>query len=210
MDLNLFFRVVSRFRFLVIGGFVAAVLLAFLSFVKVDFPGGKPQISYRSNEVWQSSARLLVTEPGFGLGNSDPGPAAADVEARLPNLAAIYSTFITSDAVTRIMLRSGPIRGKVIAAPLLGSDGRTVLPVVNITALDRTPGAAIKLGARAAAALRIYVKDQQVANHVDPGLRVELDPMNVALDPTLEQPRSKMMPIVIFLVVMFATLSLAL
>ena len=103
MDLQLFFRVISRFKVLVILGLVCATTLAFLSYVKVDFKGGTPSLSHRGQELWESNARLLVTPRGFGFGSARPGADAGEVEGRLPTLTALYASWVTSDPVRRIM-----------------------------------------------------------------------------------------------------------
>ena len=211
MDLQVFFRVLGRFRLLVAAGFLVAVVLAVLSFAKVDFSSGTPKFSYRSHELWESNSRLLLTQPGFKWGTNNPGPDAADIEGRLPGLAAIYSSFVTSDEVMRIMRKNGPpITGTVMASALpAGSDGRGTLPVVNILAIDTTVLNAIQLANRAAQALQTYVREQQDKNGTAPANRIELQPLNVAFAPQLIQPRSKTMPIVVFLAIMFCTLSIA-
>ena len=210
MDLRLFLGVVVRFKLLVVTGFLLATALAFLSFVKVDFSGGIPSLSHRGEEVWASNARLLVAAPGFTVGTARPTVEEGEAEGRLPGLAAIYSSFVTSDAVLRIMREQGPVRGTISAVPLPAAPGSSeVLPVVNITALDRTEEDAISLAARAAAALQIYVRRQQEANKEPAARRIELRPMNAAFAPELIEPRSKTMPIVIFAGLMFTFLSIA-
>ena len=66
MDLQLYFRVLWRFRFLMAIGLLAALALSALSLVSVG-PSG---VSYRQQEVWSSSAKLLVSQDGFPEGRS--------------------------------------------------------------------------------------------------------------------------------------------
>jgi hypothetical protein len=210
VDLPLFLRVLSRFRLLVAIGFLLATTLALLSYVKIDFDNGL-KLSYRGSELWESNARVLVTPPGFKWGATNPGVEAGEVEGRLPTLTALYSSFVTSDQVRAIMLREGgPIRGVIYASPLPANpNGDGTLPVVNITADGFTKLDSIKIANRAAAALRTYVMDEQEAAGIAFRQRIELKPMNTGFSPRLLEPRSKTMPIVIFLAVMFATMSLA-
>jgi len=204
VDLRLFFNVLARFRLLAAIGLLLALTLALLSFMKVDFAGGTPNLSYRGNELLASNARLLVTAPGFSLGKDRPTPEEGEAEGRGPGLAAIYSSFVTSDSVREIMLRHGPVTGVITSSPVPAAPGSSVLlPIVNITAFDRTIEDAITLAGRAAAALQLYVLELQRANGVPTSRRVELRPMNSAFEPNLMEPRSKTMPIVIFLGVMF-------
>lgn len=210
MDLQLFFRVVSRFKVLVLLGFVCALSLSFLSYVKVDFKGGKPSLSHRGEELWESNARLLVTPRGFGWGSARPGADAGEVEGRLPTLTALYSSFVTSDPVRRIMLKSGPVRGAIFASPLpADANGNGTLPVVSITADGFSLIDSINLANRAASALKQYVEEQQAKADIPDAQRIELRPMNMAYTPRLLEPRSKTMPVVVFVAIMFATISIA-
>ena len=210
MDLQLFFRVVSRFKVLVILGLICATTLAFLSYVKVDFKGGTPSLSHRGQELWESNARLLVTPRGFGWGSARPGADAAEVEGRLPTLTALYSSFVTSDPVRRIMLKDGPVRGVIYASPLpADANGNGTLPVVSITADGYALLGSVNLANRAAEALKQYVEQQQTENNIPESQRIVLRAMNMAYTPRLLEPRSKTMPIVVFIAIMFATISIA-
>jgi len=207
MDLRLILRVLTRFKVLVLAGLVLATTLALLSYVRIGFDEGL-HIEYRSKERWSSSTRLLVTTPGFRLGSSDS--STSDVEARLPSLATVYSSFVTSDAVRAIMLEKGPVKGAVDAFALpAGANSSAVLPIVNITALGFTPRSTIEIGNRAAAALQQYVDMQQEASGVPKPERIQLRVLNRAGALDLVQPRSKTLPVVVFLAVMFATIALA-
>jgi hypothetical protein len=223
MDLQLASRVLWRFKWLVIGGMILGVVLAVLSFVRVDV-NGHPAISYRKHETWAATSRVLVAQPGFRLGNSLTGPATpadttdaatqAAAEARLPSLATLYATFVTGDAVNQILKRSCPIKGKITAASIPGGPSNSqVLPIVSITATGTSPTAAASLSNRAAAALATWVDSQQAANGVPRNSRILLRGLNRAgEDPnTLELigPRSKTLPVVVFLAVAFAAIGLA-
>jgi hypothetical protein len=220
MDLRLFLRVAARFRLLMLTGLILAVALATLSYLRIDFENGTLDVSYRSDEQWASYTRLLLTQPGFKWGSSlsAPGDPEAEpqvghqaaIEGRLPTLATIYATFVTSDPVTRLMLQRGPIEG-AIQAQALPSDpsGNSLLPIVNISATGTTVGKSQELAIRAAEALRVYVENQQRANGVAPEDRVQLRYLNRAGFSELVMPRKKTVPIVVFMLVMFATTALA-
>jgi hypothetical protein len=220
MDLQLASRVLWRFKWIVLAGMVLGAVLAVLSFMKIS--DGK--LTYRKDEVWAATARVLVAQPGFRLGNSLTGPATptdtndaatqAAAEARLPTLATLYATFVTGDAVTKILKESGPIKGKITAASIPGGPSNSqVLPIVSITATGTSKAAAASLSNRAASALATWVDSQQAANGVPRDSRILLRGLNRAgEDPnTLELigPRSKTLPIVVFLAVAFATMGLA-
>ncbi len=192
-----------------------ATCLAFLSFASVSFDGTGPVLRYRSHEQWASNTRLLLTQPGFKWGYTNVGglnglSSQAAVEGRLPGLANIYSSFVTSDHVMRIMLREGPVKGAVTAAALpAGPSSSSVLPIVNVRAIAFSPRGAILLANRAAEALRTYVEEQQTENGVPPRERVQLAVLNAGFETQLVLPRKKTVPIVVFLAVMFATLAIA-
>ena len=60
MDLALYGRVLRRFWLLVLVGLTLAAALAILSVARVSSDG----LSYRSDEVWQSTTTLLLTRKG--------------------------------------------------------------------------------------------------------------------------------------------------
>jgi hypothetical protein len=156
-----------------------------------------------------------LTQPGFRWGNSNVGrganPAAqAEVEGRLPSLATIYSSFVTSDDVRRIMLRDGPIEGEVTASALpVSPTSSSVLPIVNIQAIGFSKRESIELANRAGSALRSYVDREQKLTDTAQKDRIQLAVLNSGYEPELLVPRKKTGPMVVLLVVMFATIALA-
>jgi hypothetical protein len=214
VDIPNFLRVLGRFRVLVVCGLALAVLLAALSFLRVDFKDGVA-LKYRAKEEWVSYTRLLLTQPGFRWGDSNVGSSAnpdaqAAIEGRLPQLATIYSSFVTSDRVRQIMLREGKIDGLVSASALPVSPGSTVvLPIVNIQAIGYSERSSIELANRAGRALRAYIDAQQRATRTKPQNRIRLAVLNAGYETKLLVPRKKTMPIVVLLTVVFATVALA-
>ncbi len=105
MNLELFARVLWRFKYVVAGGFVVALLLAVLTVAKL--PSFKP----RTTTVYGSSATLLITQSGFPWGSAvqqyalpgrkgqDPVPAG-DL-TRLTALANLYVQLANSDVIKR-------------------------------------------------------------------------------------------------------------
>src|SRR5688572_29756916 len=114
VDIQLYLRVLWRFRLLVAAGFTLAVVLALLSFARVSFENGlgPPKLTYREQEKWVSYSTLYVTQPGFPWGYSvikqpDPdeqletrtkqiAPEFAD-PTRFASLAVLYAYLATSD-----------------------------------------------------------------------------------------------------------------
>jgi hypothetical protein len=218
MDLRLVFRVVRRFKLLVLAGALLGAALAVLSVANVSFAGGKPELTYRKSEEWASYARLLLTTPSLRAGSSLVDPASpnaaaaieaqATIQAQLPSLATLYSSFVTGDDVTRILLEGGPINGILAANALQAPNGGGVLPIIQITAMSDTPLHSQQLGDRAATSLATYIDRTQKASQ--PERRVQLRVLNRAGQTELVGPRSKMLPMVVFLVVLFGAVGLAL
>ena len=213
MDLRLLARVLWRFRLLVAGGFLVAVTLTFLAVVRVD-PGGSPMLSYRSPQVFVSSGKLFVTEPGFPWGRrrivdadgntqSDPG--------RLTGLAVLYSTFADSDPVKRILLKDGPVRGKIFASPELSTDtDSSPLPIIEVSATGTTPLAAVELARRASRALSQFIEGEQQVSAIPRGERVVLQTIEQPTKVRLLQGRPKVIPLLLFVGIMGLTIGLAL
>jgi hypothetical protein len=224
MDFRLYARVLWRFRLIVAIGFAFALLLATLSVVRVGTHG----ISYRNSELWSTTMRMLVTQRGapevrlYAQEPTQPGqipPSAGDQAAKLGipiadparfnTLAILYAEFATSDPVRRLMLRGGPIRGEIAATALRDDASGVLLPLIDLVAISTSRREAVALAQRSASALDMYVARQQKANNVPTSDRVVVRTIDKPRVPQVYQPRSKTMPIVVFLVVMLATAGLA-
>jgi hypothetical protein len=216
VDLRLFASVLWRFRLLVALGAVLAVALASLAMVSVTTHG----IKYRQAELWSSTTRLGVTQRGFPEGRLFAGSAVTPEDAarlgipvadpnRFNTLAVLYAELATSDPVRRLMRRDGPIRGQIIATPVVVGENRVMLPFLDVVAIATTPRRAVELAQRSASSLTTYIERQQQANNVPTADRVVVEQIVRPKPPEVFQPRSKTMPIVVFLAVMLATVGLA-
>lgn len=199
MDLALYAHVLSKHRRILIVGAGLAVLLALLSYYRVDM-GVPPKLTPRKAEIWQSSASVLLTQRRQVVpvpGVSDPGSLA--------RVVGLYARLATSDEVLR--------RTKGVAAPgtfqavsSLDRTSESVLPVVTLSGTGTTPERARAVVASGMAAFLSYIKVQQVGvgrNRVD--LRVLNSPQPAAL----LEPRKRTLPIVVFLSVLIAAMALA-
>jgi hypothetical protein len=215
VDLALYARVVWRFRLIVAVGFLLALTLAILAMIRVG-PSG---VEYRQQELWASTTRLGVTQKGFPWGRlyavepTPEGAAAAGIPITDPNrfnsLAVLYAELATSDPVRRQMIESGgPIRGKIVAAPVVVGENRVQLPLIDLTAIATSRRGAVTLAQRSAHALSTYVQRQQLANGVPSNDRAVIQQVVRPKPPEVYQPRSKTMPLVVFFAVMFATVGL--
>lgn len=218
MDLRLFGRILWRFKLLMIVATLLATTLAILSVVRVSADG----LKYRQTELWTSSTRLLVTQQGFPWGRllaSDPeaDPAAEATRLGIPladpnrlnTLTILYAELATSDPVRRLLRQQGPIGGKIIAAPVVVQDGRYTLPLIDLITIATTPRRAMALAERSATAFRTYLTDQQRANAVPEADRVVVQEVMRPRRAEIYRPRSKTMPLVIFLAVMFGSMGVA-
>ena len=88
-------------------------------------------------------------------------------------------------------------------------DGRYTLPLIDVTAIATTPRGSMRLAVRSAKAFETYLTDQQRLNKVPTIDRVVVQQVQVPRRAEIFRPRSKTMPIVIFMAVMFATVGLA-
>jgi DNA-binding CsgD family transcriptional regulator len=218
VDLELYLRVLWRFRKLLLAGFLLATILALLSFVKVDWNG----LSYRENEQWVSRTVVFITEPDFPEGRAVFGqmpttPAEQDPSAGIPEfaspsrfteLATLYAPLAAGDDVRAIMLRDGPLNGKIEAVPVL-SPSEEVLPMVSIGGIATTPEAAVSLSRRGSDAFRQFLEENQAANGIPSDERVILKVIQARGEVELLKGRSLMLPIAVFLTVMLAFVGLA-
>jgi hypothetical protein len=218
VDFRLYARVLWRFRLLVVAGVILATSLALLSQVRISSSG----ITYRQTELWSSTMRLLVTQHGFPEGRlfgevpSTDGQSQSGDETipvvnpdRLTSLAVLYADLAVSDPVRRVMLLDGPVRGKIVATPLIADKTNAPLPLIDLTAIATSQKSALGLARRGAGALETYIEREQRTNKVPEADRVVVQTIVQPKRATIYRPRSKTMPIVIFLAVMFAVVGLA-
>ena len=211
MDLPVFIRVISRFKWLFLAGAILASSAGFFSTASVTVGKGKPIFSWRAQEEWSSFSRLLVTSPIIKYGSiGGSASSGSDFEGRARWLATLYASFATSDRVKKIIRSDGPLSdGKdTIDASAISTSSGAVLPIVQLTATSNTAASSRVLADRAAQALRSYVKQQQVATAVPKTARARLVVLNKGGSTKLVAPRSKALPVIAFLSVLFATIAL--
>jgi hypothetical protein len=215
MDLGLLARVLWRFRLLAVCGFIAALMLAMLSYTTIELDGGLPKIRGPVKE-WQSDATLFVTEGGAPWGRStlESAAAAGDASAfsdpnRFIGLAALYARLADSDEVRQILLRDGPIPAEYSALPVKSSDGSTLLPLIAVLGHGETPSAAVALANRVATAFQTYLLEKQNANKIKARERVELPFLNRATKATVFETPSPAKPVFIFVLVFGLTVAIA-
>jgi len=222
VDFRLYARVLWRFKIIVVTGFVLALVLAMLSVVRISSHG----LTYRDSQLWSAKMRLQVTQSGFpegrlyaqrsvGSGTSEgtpepvsPGEPIVDPQ-RFATLAIYYAELITSDPVRKLAARRDRITGKIIATASKDDQSGTLLPYIDVVSISKSPRDAIKYAERTAHALSAHILQQQRADHVASADRVVVKTLIHPHGASVFRPRSKTLPIVVFLAVMIAVTGLA-
>src|SRR3954451_14555472 len=145
MDLRLLAQVLSRHRGVVAIGLVLVGLLTVLSVVRITSSG----VSYRQQEKWQTSAKLLVTQAGFPEGRVRAG-ANPD---RFIGLAYLYASFMDADPVRTLIERNPETAGEQVSANAVVKGNGSYLPIVAITGIAATANRSAELTAKATNAL---------------------------------------------------------
>jgi hypothetical protein len=221
VNLQLYFRVLLRHKIVVGVGLVLALGLAFLSYAKVDFkhPG---KVTYRSEQVYQAEATLLVSEPGFPWGRanptvgtgtkSDPAGAVAS-QTRLTSIAVLYAQLANSDPVRRLLQKSGPpiLPKDITAAPVVQaySSVGPLLPLVSITGRAPSKAIATSYARRETDAFLRYLTDKQDHAKIPPDQRVVVQVLDDGSAARVIQGRKKTLTLLVFITVMLAVSGLA-
>lgn len=203
MDLELFGRVLWRFRTLVGIGLLVAVVLTFFAAVRIGSGG----IEYRSQQQWASYSRIFVTESGFPWGKVS---GVAQDPSRFASLAILYANLADSDAVHKTAFGGPPQGGTVEAAPVLvAQNTNDALPLISIAGVSHSRSTAISLAQRETTGLIRVVEQLQTQNGIAPKNRVLLQVVAQPTTAKLLSGRSKTLPIVVFLTVLIAVCGLA-
>ena len=181
-----------RFKYVVVGGFLLACLAAFFSYVKVG-PNG---FAYRQQEIWSSSANVLVTSPA---------PNGADPAS----LATIYSQYAASDQVKATALRMDGIPGTLQGTPGFDTTNQTSLPTLTVSGLAASPLKASILANDGVIALKAFIREREAGT--PPAQRPYISVLQRAIPfrAQVYTPRSKTPPVFAFLLMIAATLGLA-
>ncbi len=225
MDVRLYTRVLWRFKFLMVFGFLIAVSLAILATAKVSLHPGKPVFAYRQSPVYAGEETLLITETGFPEGRAVLPISGQGVQpttttgqyadpSRLAGLADFYARLATSDVVLRSIpeWQETPLHRPVITAAAVTSsiDNQEALPILAIDGEGKTPEAAIKLTEDAATAFKSYMDQRQEAAGIAGDQRIVLSVLNVPAKAMVVRPRSKTIPLLAFMAVLAAFFGLSL
>jgi hypothetical protein len=216
VDLNLYFRVLWRFRLIVAVGFVLAITVAIASVAKVGADGS---ISYRQQPTWQGTTRLFVTQQGFPWGRtvlpgdptSVPSPSTSSGlqfadPTRLAYLAQQYAALINGDLIQRQIRRSVPPTTALTAAAVTDPATNSPLALVDVMGVAHTPAQAKRVSQEGANLFRSYIAHQQASGGIPLKQRVLLQV--VSTKAAVIAGRKKTLAIVAFLAVIIATIAL--
>jgi hypothetical protein len=223
MDLPLYFRVLWRFRLLVLPGFLVAIALAVLAYGKVDFSHGLKSTP-RAAPVFHVDALLLVTQKGFPWGASQQSYVPGDVAKGLPpvpvgdfsrmsGIAMIYSELADSDTVKALTPLKPTKTEKLFTSPYAPASAPpgTVLPMVALSADAASPSRASALINSRIAAFQGYISSQQSKADLSNRKRVVVQVLRAGNPATalVLSGKKKTLPVVVFLAVMIAVTGLA-
>lgn len=194
MDINVFFRVVRRFKFIVVIGAVVAAMLALLSFARITSSG----LAYREPTEWGSSQRLVVSE---SLPKSAPPTTPSPQE-----LAQAYATFANSPAVTDIMRNYGTSVGKLVGSVVIYGDGSSSR-IVQLDGVGASKRVALRTTLFGTRALKQYIPRINAAT-LPAGVTATLVPVGPPSAPTVVRKPSITRPIFVYLAAMTAVLGL--
>jgi hypothetical protein len=196
VDITQHLRVIRRWHRVLVASAVLGTVLAGLFLFKVS-PSG---LEFRRPEKWESTSTLLVTQAGFPWGRTTlPGTDGTDAPAataatdpnaakagqagtsfanpqRLSLLAIIYSFISQSNAIDQVGTPLPP--GGEVTAQELSNQSSGSLPLFKLTTAAQTGPAADKLNVERTRALIKYLGDQQDANQVPNGQRVQVSVLN--------------------------------
>ncbi len=224
MNLGLYGSVLWRFRVLVLLGLLLATALAVLTTARPVIRDGRPTLVYRHAEVWQNEALLIVTQRGApefrSVFPAAPAPKPGETPKAYPyadprrfaDLTVVYSQLATSDDVKAIMREDGPVDGKITAEPVPSFPSAPLIapsPLIALSGESSTPAKATALTVRASRALLSYLESRQKAAGIPPRQRVVVDVVRRIDKPQLVRPRSKALPIIVFLAGLSAIVGLA-
>lgn len=193
-------------------GVLASFALAVLAFVRVSPTG----ISYRSSERWVNEATLVVTQAGFNEGRSGGGAAVDTTLQRFAALVNVYAALVESDEVVNLLVKRGLVEREdvangeipVVATPVVSDNGAST-PLMTITASASSAAKATALTTGATRAFIDALERRQRAAGIPASQRTLVQPVRRFGEPTLVAPRSKSLPLIVFLAGLSATFAAA-
>jgi hypothetical protein len=207
MDMSLFFAVLWRSKWVVLGGVVLAAVLAALAYGTPTIANGKPTLKSRSAEVWQSESRILISQSDFPYRQSSE---ASNLAQPLGNLSPIYAGLANGNIVQAEIHSKFGATATVKAMEDIDAAASTFLPFVNLVATAPTKAQAATLAEGAGRIFIAYVASQQAAAGIPPTRRIELTNVDAASLPTLVEGKKLSVPILVFLAILVGVIAILL
>jgi hypothetical protein len=215
MDIRYHLRILSRWRAVLVGGFLLAALLAIVATFKVSTSG----LDWRADASYMSQSKVIVTQPGFPWGRAKL-PGADPTQPIVPNgrkqksfapperfadLAVIYAYIAQSEPV-HDLITPKPLEEQISVGPLSNPASGDPLPLLSIEATANSAEASRTLNSAVISALRKYLGRNVNENNVPQADRVELDVLNPPKAGALVSGRSPALPVLVWLLAMAATI----
>jgi hypothetical protein len=213
MDLRLHLSVLWRFRYLVLGGLVLAILLSFFSYFRIDL--GHMKLGYRSKETWESTETILLTQRVSPIFSTNPSRGGPNADPNwLLSLPSLYSELANSNLISQPMQPElDSLQGSYSASQdfTSSSSGGGALPFLTFYALAPSQAGAVKIARDVSNSFLSYVAQNQASQRIPSSQRVLLQVVTPATysQAQVAVGRKKTVPIIIFLAVMIATIGLA-
>ena len=218
MNLTVTARAIWRFKWISLGGFVLACLLAVFATARVSFAGGVPKLSYRTPVIYTAATKNFVTQAGFPWGRTTlpSSPTASGGSSsiyadpsRLVMLAGVYATLANGAGIQQRLVH--PAEGEaLIARPEVDPQTGAALPLIDLISLAPSPQRAVAIATQASSMLERSVEAQQKDAGIPTTQRVLLQNLQQPYRVTIASGRKKTVPIVVFMTVLLAAIGLIL
>jgi len=203
MDIPLYFAVLRRFKWIVLGGLVLGGALAALSY-------GRGSVSY------ESQAEALITQQSFPYGRAAAsGSANAATAAQIGNsgvlagLSPVYAQLANSDQIIRAVQRQARVPGTITASEVSDLASGANLPFIQLDSISPTAAGAVTLAQAEFNVLSSFIARQQVAAGISASDRVELILIQSGNPPKLASGHSSSIPMLVFVAVFGAAIAIA-
>ncbi len=202
MDIPLFFAVLRRFKWMVIGGLVLAIPLAALSYVA-------------GSVTYESQAEALITQQSFPYGRAAvPGGAASGIQignsAVLAGLSPVYAQIANSNQIVGSVRKQARVPGTVTASEVSDLASGANLPFVQLVSTSPTAAGAVTLTQTEFNLLSQYITRQQATAGISPSDRVQLVLIQTGNPPKLASGHSSSVPMLVVVAVLAAAIAIAL
>jgi capsular polysaccharide biosynthesis protein len=205
MDISLFLLVLWRAKRLMIAGAVLATVLAVLAYGKPSFSGGRPTLTPRSAEVWQSEAQLLIGQSAYPY--REPG---TEPDGSLGSLSPVYANLANGSVMQAEIRRRLGTRGTVKATEDVDLAASSFLPFVNIVATAPSSAEAARFAQGAASIFEAFVTREQIAQGVPASRRIRLSVVQSGASSKLSEGHKLSIPILVFIAVLMGAVGLVL